>query len=72
MDTMQFRFRESEVEVLRNMLGDCGILERPGSASELLLRLQAAGMLEEDRTLEPLVSYFLTPQAKQSIRKALG
>ena len=72
MDAIQFRFRESEVGVLRNMLGDCGILERPGQPSDLLLRLQAAGMVEEDRTLEPLVSYFLTPEAKQSIRKALG
>ncbi|HLV99427.1 MAG TPA: hypothetical protein VKT82_12205 [Ktedonobacterales bacterium] len=56
------------------LLGEFGVLERPDSVSDLLLRLQAAGMVEEKPLFEEadLMTYWLTPEAKAAIRKALG
>ena len=49
-------------------------MERPGQPSELLVRLKAAGLVEEAPLIEGFDwhSYFLTPEAKVAIRKALG
>jgi hypothetical protein len=56
------------------LLGEIGLLERAGKVSELVLRLTEAGMVEEEELFEgsDFLTYFLTPEAKQSIRKALG
>lgn len=74
MDGMQFRFRKSEAETLKILLGDFGLLERHGQPSELLLRLKEAGMVVDEELFEgsDIQTYFLTPEAKQVIRKALG
>lgn len=74
MDTSTFRFRESEVEQLRILLGEFGVLERHDQPGELLLRLKAAGMVEKKPLWEGCewYTYFLTPEAKAAIRKALG
>ena len=72
--TVDFRFREDEVEKLKILLGDFGVLERPQQPSDLLVRLRAAGMVEEKPLMEEsdLMTYWLTPEAKAAIRKALG
>ena len=67
-----FRFRASDVEQLRRLLGDFGILETPKHPSDLARRLKAAGLVEEHHDLEPLVAYFLTPAGKHVIKQALG
>lgn len=72
MDAQSFKFRDSEVESLRLLLGDFGMLEMPTRQSDLVRRLKAAGLVETRRDLDPLVSYFLTPEGKAVIRKALG
>lgn len=61
MDASTFRFRESEVEELRMLLGEFGILERLGQPSDLVLRLKAAGLVQEEAVLEQFVSYLPLP-----------
>jgi DNA-binding MarR family transcriptional regulator len=69
-----FRFRDSEVEEVKLLLGAFGLLAHRQQQSELLARLVKAGMVTEEPFLddEDLRCYWLTPEAKAAIHKALG
>ena len=69
---MQLKFRESEREELVILLGDFYLLELKGQPSDLLRRLQAAGLVESVEDIEPLVAWGLTPAGKEAVRRALG
>ena len=67
-----FTFRESEREELFILLGDFYLMELKGQPSDLLCRLQAAGLMESVEDIEPLVAWGLTPAGKEVVRRALG
>ena len=67
-----FTFRESEREEMLILLGDCSLLELKRQPSDLLCRLQAAGLVEPVEEIEPLVAWGLTPAGKDAVRRALG
>ncbi len=73
-ESFDFRFRDAEVEELKLLLGEFGVLAHRQQQGELLARLMKAGMVTEERLLddEDLRCYWLTPEAKAAIRKALG
>ena len=59
-----FQFRASEVEELSILLGDFALVERPGQPSELLRRLQEAGLVELVPETDPFTCWALTPKGR--------
>jgi DNA-binding MarR family transcriptional regulator len=67
-----FQFRASELEELSILLGDFALVERPGLPSELLRRLQEAGLVEVVPETDPFTCWTLTPEGRTVIQQALG
>jgi hypothetical protein len=72
MDHTAFRFRDSEVEELSNLLDEAVIFTYRDQLSTLLARLLNAGMVVEEPVGREIACYFLTPEAKEALGKALG
>lgn len=69
---MPFKFRESERETLLLLLEDCYLLEPQREESALLRRLKAAHLVEPVEDIDPLVAWGLTPEGKETVKRALG
>lgn len=67
------KFRESDLNDLRLLLGDFYALVDPQQPLEAHLQiLKDAGYLEQRDDLAPLVCYGLTAEGKEAVKCALG